>query len=62
MKSFISLFFFFPFITKLSSVVIVRKNDYDYKWPMTVKVQAVMNMTMELLFQRVQSTKGHFLR
>ena len=62
MKSFISLFFFFlPFITKLSSVVIVRKNDYDYKWPMIVKVQAVMNMTMELLFQRVQSTKGHFL-
>lgn len=42
-------------------MVIVRKIDYDYKWPMIVKVLEVLKMIMESLFQRLQSTYGLFL-
>ena len=42
-------------------MVIVRKIDYGYKWPMIVKVLEVLKMIIESLFQRLQSTEGLFL-
>ena len=50
------LIFYFRFRLKINSknsVVYVRKNDYDYKWPVIVKV---LEVTKKLLFQWVQST------